>query len=108
MRKTEAPKPRALKALLAMAREQGVAAACREHGVSAMYVREWLRYSTLTPEELATMLESAGLSHSAASRHLGISPRMLLYYLAGTKPIPRVVELAVSTLLASHTRNGRK
>ncbi len=40
----------------------------------------------------------AGYSVSDAAKVLGISRRMLTYYLAGKWPIPKLVELAVSSL----------
>ncbi|MDH2234059.1 hypothetical protein N5K37_29520 [Delftia tsuruhatensis] len=35
-----------------------------------------------------------GLTQTAAAEALGISRRMLLYYLTGEKPVPRTVALA--------------
>lgn len=52
----------------------------------------------MTPTKLKKALEAAGLSQSQAARELGISRRMLMYYLSGEWPIPKLVELGVQTI----------
>lgn len=52
----------------------------------------------MTPTQLQKALDAAGLSQSQAARDLGISRRMLMYYLSGEWPIPKLVELGVQSL----------
>ncbi|AOV05719.1 helix-turn-helix domain-containing protein [Delftia tsuruhatensis] len=47
-----------------------------------------------TAGEIATWMARNGLTQTAAAEALGISRRMLLYYLTGEKPVPRTVALA--------------
>ena len=47
-----------------------------------------------TAEEITDWMRRNGLTQTAAAEALGISRRMLLYYLTGEKPVPRTVALA--------------
>ena len=47
-----------------------------------------------TAEEITEWMQRNGLTQTAAAEALGISRRMLLYYLTGEKPVPRTVALA--------------
>lgn len=55
-------------------------------------------HSAMTAAELQKAIELAGHSQFSAARELGISRRMLMYYLSGEHEIPRLVELAVRSL----------
>lgn len=61
----------------------------------------------MTPDELQKAIERAGHSQSSAAKELGISRRMLLYYLSGEHEIPRMLELAMKALPAPHKANRR-
>jgi predicted transcriptional regulator len=61
----------------------------------------------MTAAELQKAIDRAGHSQSSAARELGISRRMLMYYLSGKYEIPRVIELAVKALPAPHKTNRR-
>lgn len=52
----------------------------------------------MTSAELQKAIERAGHSQSSAAKELGISRRMLMYYLSGEYEIPKLVELAVKAL----------
>lgn len=52
----------------------------------------------LTGHAFAAMLQSAGLTIEQAAVELDMSERMLRYYLSGAKPVPKVVQLALSAL----------
>ena len=45
-------------------------------------------------QEVADWMDRNGLTQTAAAEALGISRRMLVYYLSGEKPVPRTVALA--------------
>jgi len=47
-----------------------------------------------TVEEITEWMQRNGLTQTAAAEALGISRRMLVYYLTGEKPVPRTVALA--------------
>jgi predicted transcriptional regulator len=61
----------------------------------------------MTAAELQKAIDRAGHSQSSAARALGISRRMLMYYLSGKHEIPRLVELAVKSLPAPNKTNRR-
>lgn len=61
----------------------------------------------MTPAELQKVIDRAGHTQSSAARELGISRRMLMYYLSGEHEIPRLVELAVKSLPAPNKTNRR-
>lgn len=61
----------------------------------------------MTPAELQKAIDRAGHSQSSAARELGISRRMLMRYLSGEYPVPRLVELAVKALPAPHKTSRR-
>lgn len=61
----------------------------------------------MTPAELQKAIDRAGHSQSSAARELGISRRMLMYYLSGEYEIPRLVEIAVKSLSAPNKTNRR-
>ena len=54
------------------------------------------------PEYLRALLAAAGVSQRAAARRIGISERMMRYYLAGEsadhRPAPYVVQFALESL----------
>jgi hypothetical protein len=52
----------------------------------------------VTPDAFRAKLASLGLTQAEAARQLEITSRTIRYYLAGTKPIGRVVELALEAL----------
>jgi len=55
----------------------------------------------MTPTQLRKLLEKAGLSQRGAAKMLEIDERTMRYYAAGTYPIPRSIEIAL-TCLAEH------
>jgi hypothetical protein len=61
----------------------------------------------MTAAELQKAITRAGHSQSSAARELGISRRMLMYYLSGEHEIPRLVELAVKALPAADKARRR-
>jgi transcriptional regulator with XRE-family HTH domain len=65
----------------------------------------------MTPLELRERRQELGLSLSELAAELDYTKRALVHYEAGTRAIPRVVELALSSLRrprrrAANTRNG--
>jgi transcriptional regulator with XRE-family HTH domain len=58
----------------------------------------------MTREELERAIASLGLTQSSLAARLDLSPRTLRRYVAGTAPIPRVVEIAIEHLL--HNRRA--
>ena len=54
------------------------------------------------PEYLRALLDQAGLSQREAARHIGVSERMMRYYLAPEsadyRPAPYVVQYALESL----------
>lgn len=55
--------------------------------------RHWPR-----PEYLRALLERAGLSQREAARRIGISERVMRYYLAGEREAPYPVQYALEGL----------
>lgn len=49
--------------------------------------------------ELLNLIAKGGYTQEGAARALEISPRMMRYYVAGTKTVPRVVMLAMRHLV---------
>ena len=47
-----------------------------------------------TSQEIANWMDRNSLTQTAAAEALGISRRMLVYYLSGEKPVPHTVALA--------------
>lgn len=62
------------------------------------------------PEYLRALLEKAGLSQREAARRIGVSERMMRYYVADEgadhRPAPYVVQFALEAL--SHTAASHK
>lgn len=53
----------------------------------------------MTPDQLSKLLEKHGLSQSEAARQLGMADRTLRRYISGELEIPKVVELALETVI---------
>ena len=53
----------------------------------------------MTPDQLSKLLEKNGLSQSEAARQLGIADRTVRRYVSGDLEIPKVVELALETVI---------
>lgn len=49
--------------------------------------------------KLLSLLKDGGYTQVDAARDLGLSPRMMRYYCAGTKPVPLSVMLALTHLV---------
>lgn len=62
--------------------------------------------TSVTANQLRKLLESYGLSQSAAARELGIHPRTVRKYVLGELPVPRIFELALLQVIAQ--RKGEK
>jgi len=54
---------------------------------------------TMTPTQLIKLLEKAGLSQSEAARQLGLNGSTVRRYISGDLEIPKVVELALETVI---------
>lgn len=50
------------------------------------------------PEYLRALLDQAGVSQRAAARRIGISERMMRYYIAGERKAPYPVQYAIEQL----------
>jgi transcriptional regulator with XRE-family HTH domain len=50
------------------------------------------------PEYLRALLQQAGVSQRAAARQIGISERVMRYYLAGERDAPYPVQYAIERL----------
>jgi Helix-turn-helix domain len=61
---------------------------------------ERLAEEALTSDELRAFLDREGLTQEAAAAMLGYSRRQIAHYLAGDRPIPRVLALACRALAA--------
>lgn len=61
----------------------------------------------MTAAELQKVIDRAGHSQSSAARALGISRRMLMYYLSGEHEIPLKIALAVKSLPAPSKTDRR-
>lgn len=46
----------------------------------------------MTPAELRTTLERLGLNQTEAARVMGVEPRAVRHWLAGTRKVPKIVE----------------
>ena len=61
----------------------------------------------MSPTELRERRQELGLSLSELALELDYTKRALVHYEAGTRAIPRVVELALSSLSRPRGRTGR-
>ena len=52
----------------------------------------------MTSQELRNLLEKANLSQRYAAKLLDIHERTMRHYASGDRPIPRVVQLAITCL----------
>jgi transcriptional regulator with XRE-family HTH domain len=53
------------------------------------------------PEYLRALLDQTGLSQHATARRIGISERVMRYYLAGEREAPYPVQYAIERLAGS-------
>ncbi len=51
-----------------------------------------------SPEHIRALVERSGLSQCAAAEQIGISDRLLRYYLSGTRRAPYPVQFALEML----------
>lgn len=63
-------------------------------GADALYARARSQASLPTIDAMSTWMQAHCLNQERAAEAIGISRRMLNYYLSGAKPIPRTVWLA--------------
>ena len=56
----------------------------------------------MTPQQLQRAIVDLNLTQTSLAAALDISDRTMRRYVAGTAPIPRVVELAINYLLSIH------
>lgn len=61
----------------------------------------------MTPQDLRDMLSRLGLSQAGAAKALGITTRAVEHWIAGTRPIPRMAELALRYLELTHEKTRR-
>ena len=50
------------------------------------------------PARLRALVDASGLSQRAAAQRIGISERVMRYYLAGDRPAPYPVQFALESL----------
>lgn len=49
-------------------------------------------------DQIRALIDTAGLSQRGASRELGVSERLMRYWIAGERPVPRAIILALTHL----------
>ena len=52
----------------------------------------------MTPTQLTSAIKRLGLTQAGLAAHLGVTTRAVEHWTAGTRPIPRMAELAIAYL----------